>query len=199
MNAVTFVTGGNRSGKSRYALSLALGRARRAFVATAEAIDDEMRRRIERHRADRGGSFRTVEAPLDLAGALASLPPGTEIAVVDCLTVWLANVLHARGARPDEDYPEVAAFLRAIERPPCDLAIVSNEVGLGVIAADARTRFYVDLAGRVNQEVARRADRVVFVVSGIPVVIKSGRMEGAALNPEPRTLNPEPRTLNPEP
>jgi adenosylcobinamide kinase/adenosylcobinamide-phosphate guanylyltransferase len=171
VSTVTLVTGGCRSGKSRYALERAAAYGRRAFIATAEACDEEMRARIERHRAERGPDIETIEEPCDLAGALRALPGGTEVAVVDCLTIWLANLMHRHG-EAEGDYPEVAEFLSAIESPPCDLLIVTNEVGLGVVPASPLGRRFRDLAGIVNQQVARRSDRVVLMACGCPITVK---------------------------
>jgi adenosylcobinamide kinase/adenosylcobinamide-phosphate guanylyltransferase len=166
------LTGGARSGKSRRALELARARdGRKAFIATAEVTDEEMRARIERHKLERGPDFDTVEAPLDLAGALRTLPPDTAVAVVDCLTVWVGNLMHHRGAEAEE-YAEIGEFLAAIEAPPCDLIVVTNELGMSIIPANAMARRFRDLAGRLNQEVARRADRAVLMVSGLPLQLK---------------------------
>ncbi|HEY0513802.1 MAG TPA: bifunctional adenosylcobinamide kinase/adenosylcobinamide-phosphate guanylyltransferase [Thermoanaerobaculia bacterium] len=175
---VILITGGGRSGKSRHALELAGRRSRKAYVATAEPIDEEMRDRIDRHRQERGAGFLTVEEPMDLAGALRALPPEIEVAVVDCLTVWLGNLSYR--ARPGTDlerigsFPEIAAFLAVLDDPPCDLVLITNELGMGIIPATAEVRAFRDLAGRVNQEAARRAGRVVLMVSGIPLAIKGG-------------------------
>ena len=171
MGLITLITGGVRSGKSRHALALASGFARRAFVATAEPFDEEMRERIGRHRAVRGDAFLTVEEPCDIAGALTRLDPGTEVAVVDCLTVWLANLMHRQG--PDQErYPEVDALFKALETPPCRLILVSNEIGMGIVPENPMARRFRDLAGAVNQQIAALADEVVLMVSGIPVTIK---------------------------
>jgi adenosylcobinamide kinase/adenosylcobinamide-phosphate guanylyltransferase len=174
---ITLVTGGARSGKSKYALQLADRFPKKVFIATAEACDEEMRRRIQRHRQQRGECFATFEEPVDLAGALRRLPGDTGIAVVDCLTVWLGNLYHRRGLEPAgdlEEFPEIGAFLAVLEAAPCPLVLVTNEVGLGVIAADPMTRSFVELAGRLNQEVAARAERVVLLVSGLPLALKGG-------------------------
>lgn len=175
----TLVTGGGRSGKSRHALELALPRESKVFIATAEAIDDEMRARIEKHREVRGEEFLTVEEPLDLARAVRSLPEGTEVAVIDCLTVWLGNLVH-RHEGEAHGFPEVPAFVEAVRDPPCDLIIVTNEVGMGIIPANELARRFRDLAGTVNQAVATLADEVVLMVSGIPVVIKNARAAAGA-------------------
>ncbi len=171
MAQVTLVTGGGRSGKSNHALQLAEPYARRAFIATAEPLDDEMRRRIARHRTERGDGFLTVEESLDLAGAIRSLPADVAIAVVDCLTVWLGNLAHYHGACSDE-LPELVALLGVLTGPPCDLILVTNEVGMGIVPANEAARKFRDVLGRLNQEVAALADEVILMVSGVPVALK---------------------------
>lgn len=171
MSRVVLVTGGARSGKSRYALDEAARATKRAFIATAECTDDEMRRRISLHQAKRGKAYLTIEEPLELSAALRRIPADTEVAVVDCLTVWLGNLMHHRADARD-DYAEVRAFLSAIETPPCDLIVVSNEVGMGIVPKTAMGRRFRDLSGQVNQAVAAVADKVVFMVSGIPILAK---------------------------
>ncbi len=173
MARITLVTGGARSGKSDHALRMALGTSdgTAVFVATAEAFDDEMRERIEKHRRERPAGMPTVEAPVDLAGALRSLPAGTGIAVVDCLTVWMSNLMHHLGPAADS-YRPVKELLELIEHPPCDLVFVTNEVGLGIVPENALARRFRDLAGSLNRAVAARADRVIFMVCGIPMQVK---------------------------
>lgn len=179
MRRVVVITGGARSGKSRYALDLARRRdGKKAFVATAEPTDDEMRERIRRHREARGESFTTVEEPLELGPAIRSLPAGTEVAVVDCLTVWLGNLMHRRPSG-DAGLPQVASFLEAVRDPPCDLVIVTNEVGMGIVPDNEAARRFRDLAGALNQEIAALADRVVLMVSGVPVVVKDRKEDPA--------------------
>ncbi|MEM6797293.1 MAG: bifunctional adenosylcobinamide kinase/adenosylcobinamide-phosphate guanylyltransferase [Acidobacteriota bacterium] len=191
---LTLLTGGARSGKSREALRLAEAvpsPEARYFLATAEPLDGEMSRRIDRHREERGGAFETIEEPLDVVGALDALPATAEVVILDCLTLWLTNVLVHRASAdagreapgddldfsslPDSplDYPPLAAFLERLERPlPFHLVAVTNEVGLGIVPGDPLSRTFRDLAGWLNQEVARRADRVVLMVSGCPLVIR---------------------------
>lgn len=138
-----------------------------------------MRRRIEGHREERGEGWTTIEEPADLAGALARLAPETEVAVVDCLTVWLGNLVHrADGAAELADpatFPEIAAFLALLDDPACRLLLVTNELGWGIVPDNALARAFRDLAGRVNEEVARRADRVVLMVAGRPLELPGGR------------------------
>ncbi len=168
---IIFVLGGDRSGKSRYALSRAELFSPRAFIATALPVDAEMKTRIAAHRAERGSAFRTVEAPYDLAGALKRLPPDTKVAVVDCLTVWLGNLFFKYGETL-EGAGEIDAFYEALRNPPCALVIVSNEIGLGIVPADGETRRFRDMMGGVNQRVAALADEAVFMISGLPLRLK---------------------------
>ena len=170
---ITFVTGGARSGKSDFALKMALADTSRpaAFIATAEAFDDEMRLRIDRHRKGRPETMPTIEAPIDLAGALRRLPGHAGLALVDCLTVWMGNLMHHLG--PDrESYPPVDELLALLEDPPCDLIFVTNEVGMGIVPEHPMARRFRDHAGHLNRAVAARADRAFFLVSGIPMRIK---------------------------
>ncbi|HUL23868.1 MAG TPA: bifunctional adenosylcobinamide kinase/adenosylcobinamide-phosphate guanylyltransferase [Thermodesulfobacteriota bacterium] len=172
MSNITLITGGGRSGKSRHALEVARAhQGKRVFIATAEPFDDEMRKRIRRHRDGRGESFLTIEEPLDPGGALLSLTDDVEVAVVDCLTVWLGNLMHYRG-NEDDEYSEVSRFLSLLDTPPCNLVIVTNEVGMGIIPHEGLARRFRDMAGFVNQEMARRAHRVILMVSGIPIPVK---------------------------
>jgi len=169
---ITLVTGGSRSGKTACALELALKHENRVYLATAQAFDDEMTDRIRRHREERADRFQTLEEPLDLAEALDRLPEETDVVLIDCLTVWLGNLMHKNGPKPDP-YDEVKAFLKAIEKPPCHLVIVTNELGSGIIPHDAMTRTYRDHAGWLNQDVAKRADRVLLVACGLPLTLKN--------------------------
>ena len=171
MKRITLVTGGSRSGKSKHALELAASYNNKAFIATAEATDEEMRARIDRHRRERDSSYLTVEEPLNLAMALKALPRETEVAVLDCITVWLGNLFH-REKLTGETCPEIDAFLEILETPPCHLILVTNEVGMGVIPADGATRLFRDTAGSINQILAERAHEVIFSVSGIPLRVK---------------------------
>jgi adenosylcobinamide kinase / adenosylcobinamide-phosphate guanylyltransferase len=172
MKTVTYISGGSRSGKSSHALELASTFAgRKAFIATAQALDDEMCERIRKHQQDRSDQFLTVEEPLDLAATLARLPSEVEVAVIDCLTLWLSNLMHYHGDGK-ESFPEIEAFLHALDDPGCTLIIVSNEVGMGIVPANELSRRFRDLAGRLNQQVAAKADRALVVISGIPLVLK---------------------------
>lgn len=171
MPEVTYVTGGARSGKSSFALKLAESYAKRVFVATAEAFDDEMRARIERHREERSGWQATVEEPILLDRAIREVPAGTGVVLVDCLTVWLGNLMHHLG--DDAAIAErIDALLDALEAPPCDLILVSNEVGMGIVPEHAMARRFRDLAGTLNRRVAERSDHAWLLCSGLPIALK---------------------------
>ncbi len=177
------VTGGARSGKSTYALEQALQLAPSGpigFIATATPMDGDMADRIRRHQAERDERFLTLEAPLDIAGAL--LDPRPRAFIVDCLTLWCSNLLfagstgHFLDTKPDAELfgRHVDALEQAVAACDRPVILVTNEVGLGIVPPDAVTRTYRDWLGRLNQRVARASDRVTLLVSGIPVVIKPG-------------------------
>ena len=166
---VTLVLGGARSGKSRHAEALieAAG-GRRVYLATATAGDGEMADRIAAHRARRGDTWETVEAPIDLAGALQQATAADAAVLVDCLTLWLSNLMMAERDVGDETARLIAA-LPALSGP---VVFVSNEVGLGIVPDNALARRFRDEAGRLHQAVAEIADRVVFMVAGLPISVK---------------------------
>jgi adenosylcobinamide kinase/adenosylcobinamide-phosphate guanylyltransferase len=164
--SLTLVLGGARSGKSRFAQGAAEALARERcvvpiFIATGEAGDEEMAQRIARHRADRGAAWRTVEAPLDLAEAVAPLT-AADIAVVDCLTLWLANSMAAEASHAHR-LQELAPVLAAC---PARLWVISNEVGWGIVPDNALARRFRDEAGWLHQKVAEVAEETVLVVAG---------------------------------
>jgi adenosylcobinamide kinase/adenosylcobinamide-phosphate guanylyltransferase len=166
------VLGGARSGKSALAERLVTAAGgRRVYIATAEAWDDEMAERIAQHRADRGDGWRTVDAPLDLPAALAAEAVAGQAVLVDCLTLWLSNVMLS-----DRDVDAAAAMLEAAARSAeGPVVIVSNEVGLGIVPDNALARRFRDAQGRLNQRMAAMADLVVFVAAGLPMVLKGPR------------------------
>jgi adenosylcobinamide kinase/adenosylcobinamide-phosphate guanylyltransferase len=167
---VTLILGGARSGKSRYAERLVENAASRGtYCATAEAGDAEMAERIAAHRARRGPFWRTVEAPLALAPAIAAAAPEGPV-LVDCLTLWLSNLLLA-GRQPDT---EAGVLCRALHEAVGQVVLVSNEVGMGLVPETPLGRHFRDAAGRLNQEIAALADRVVFVAAGLALVLKEG-------------------------
>lgn len=162
------VGGGARSGKSRYALEKALAiEGRRAFVATAEALDDEMAARIRRHQAERGDRFTTVEEPLELARTIADAK--FDAMVVDCLTLWLSNLMFA-GRNCNR---EIDALAAAAQSARATVIFVTNEVGSGIVPADnALSREFRDRAGVLNQRIAAIAQEVYYMVFGQPLRIK---------------------------
>ena len=167
---LTLVLGGARSGKSRYAERLIEAAAPAGtYCATAEAGDDEMVARIAAHRARRGPFWRTIEAPLVLAGPIATAAPDRPL-LIDCLTLWLSNLLLA-GRPIDGEFATLRAALRDAAGP---VVLVANEVGLGLVPETPLGRRFRDGAGRLNQEIAAIADRVTFVAAGLPLVLTGG-------------------------
>ena len=172
---LTLVLGGVRAGKSRYAQRLAQAGQRVLVAATAEAGDAEMAARIQAHRAERPAHWDTLEEPLDLATSLARRLPDFDTVLLDCLTLWVSNLLLQGGerqARPDIE-AEAKRLLRHYEKGDASWIVVSNEVGLGVIPANELARSYADELGRVNQIYAEAADDVILMVAGLPVTIKA--------------------------
>lgn len=163
------ILGGARSGKSRFAEELALeGAGQRIYIATAEALDDEMAERVAHHRRQRGDGWQTVECPLALAEEIAAHAVPDAVLLVDCLTLWLSNLMMA-GA---DVVAETGRLVDAIAAAPGTLLLVSNEVGQGIVPDNALARRFRDEAGRLNQAVARAADAVWFVTAGIPARLK---------------------------
>ncbi|MDA3858999.1 MAG: bifunctional adenosylcobinamide kinase/adenosylcobinamide-phosphate guanylyltransferase [Roseovarius sp.] len=169
---LTLILGGAASGKSAFAEGLVVrtGRAR-AYLATAQTFDDEMRAKVVRHQTMRGGGWRTIEAPLDLASAL-STARADEVVLLDCATMWLSNHMLA-----DSDLPEAeAALIAALASCAAPVVVVSNEVGLSVVPENALARRFREAQGRLNQRLAAQAGLVVNVIAGLPQVLK-GRLE----------------------
>jgi len=169
---ITLVLGGARAGKSAYAERLiadALAPGQTAlYLATAEVRDDEMAERIAQHRARRGPAWETREVPLELPDALDTAGRSGQPVLVDCLTLWVSNLLGA-----DRDVAAAAgALIDAIRDVSGPLALVSNEVGLGIVPDNALARAFRDHVGRLHQSIAHVADRVVFIAAGLPLVLK---------------------------
>jgi adenosylcobinamide kinase/adenosylcobinamide-phosphate guanylyltransferase len=174
--ALILILGGVRGGKSAFAQTLAAEHGGSVtFVATAEARDEEMERRIEDHRRARPASWRTIEAPLNPAAALAEAPPA-EVTVLDCLTLLVSNLL-LRDESPEEAQQavdgEVEALLRVFEAGSGSLIIVSNEVGMGVVPPYELGRLYRDLLGWANQRIAQSASEVYWMLAGLPIEVKA--------------------------
>ncbi len=172
MSGIVLVTGGRRSGKSRFAEEYALARSLSPlYLATGVAMDEEFASRIARHRAERDGRFTTIEEPRDILGAVEEFGEG-QVIVFECVTTWLANLFHERGwkfTEEDEIWLETVVYRLsevASERNHT-LVVVTNEIGLGVVPVDEVSRRYADVLGRCNQHLARLAGEVYFLVSGI--------------------------------
>jgi adenosylcobinamide kinase/adenosylcobinamide-phosphate guanylyltransferase len=168
---IILITGGARSGKSSYAeqRARALG-PRRLYIATAEAKDEEMRQRIEEHKRRRSNEWVTIEEPIELAETLLAQRGQTDCALVDCLTLWISNLLLQYDRRFAEE--KVGQLLETASRLNCHLVFVTNEVGLGIVPDNPLARQFRDLSGWANQRVAAAANEVVFVVAGIPMIVK---------------------------
>jgi adenosylcobinamide kinase / adenosylcobinamide-phosphate guanylyltransferase len=172
MPHLTLVLGGARSGKSQYAENLIVALPPPwTFMATAQAGDAEMAQRIAAHRLRRGKDWQTVEAPHDLSAALAAVATDQPV-LLDCLTLWLSNRMLA-GAELDA---EIACLAAALDGRRAPVVLVSNEVGSGIVPANELSRRFRDMQGRLNQQMAAHADRVVLMVAGLPVVVKDAKL-----------------------
>lgn len=182
-----FILGGQKSGKSRRGEQRAMDwlaaapRHRAVMIATAQAYDDEMLERIVRHQADRADrlpGMRTIEEPIELARAIVTQSTPETLVVIDCLTLWLTNLmmpLPIEDARPATRTPatHIALLLVALREATGPVVLVGNEIGLGVIPMGRETRAFVDALGRLNQEVAAVCDRVTFMAAGLPLTMKA--------------------------
>lgn len=170
--------GGARSGKSAFALTHArrLG-ARRALLATAEPLDDEMRARIARHREERGDAFITIEEPRDLPGALGRLER-FDVVVVDCLTLWLSNLLVA-GMAVGSIHEQIEALVAVLAAQRFRAVLVTNEVGMGIVPETPLGRVFRDLAGATHQRLAAVADEIYLAVLGVVLRVHPGPVERA--------------------
>ena len=170
---VTLVLGGVRSGKSHYAQQLAERVNRVVFIATAEVRNDsEMQTKIQRHRSLRPSHWGTVEEQIELGRVIRAIPSNTELILVDCLTLFAANLLERFGEHTTADHAEVKALCESLASAPCTVVLVSNEVGSGVVPAYALGRRFRDLTGEINQRIAAQADNVFFLVAGLPLLLK---------------------------
>ena len=168
----TFVIGGCRSGKSNHAQALAEKvDGQKLYIATCVPLDDEMRARAEQHQQQRGADWETLEEPVALAGAIRANCDKYGVILVDCLTLWTSNLLLSDVGKHGLER-ECAALADSLKKPGCPVILVSNEVGAGIVPENELARRYRDEAGRVNQQVAAVADRVIWMVAGIPVTIK---------------------------
>jgi adenosylcobinamide kinase/adenosylcobinamide-phosphate guanylyltransferase len=171
-NNKILVLGGCRSGKSGHALQMAESMGpRRVFVATCVPHDDEMQARVDRHRRERSATWRTLEIPVNLADAVRAHSPAADVMLVDCLTLWLNNLL-MQNQDINRIRRRIDDLAQAVKTAPRAVILVSNEVGAGIVPENRLARLYRDLAGWTNQAVAAACDRVVWTIAGIPVTIK---------------------------
>jgi len=167
------IIGGAKSGKSRVALNLCGAAAPcRIFLATAQAWDEEMETRITRHRLERGPEWQTVEEPLRLGQALRKNDGPDRVILVDCLTLWLSNLYMHHGESEECIVEEIDHFADTLLQIEAPVVLVSNEVGMGIVPDNSLSRGYRDAAGLMNQKMAAMSRKVVFVVAGLPVVLK---------------------------
>lgn len=172
---ITLVLGGARSGKSRFAEAAAdqwlsdNPGCDRVYVATAQIFDEEMRERVAKHKHQRGDNWRTIEEPMALADTLSHEAHPNRFILVDCLTLWLSNQLLAESDTDDA----VATLCKTLASLEGNIMIVSNEVGLGIVPDNPLARRFRDIAGFANQEVAKVADKVVFIAAGLPLILKN--------------------------
>ena len=167
MARVSLILGGARSGKSARALMLA-GPPPHVFIATAQALDGEMRERIGLHQVERGESWGLIEEPLELVDAIRGNAAQGATLLVDCLTLWLSNLMHHEG----DVAAETEALAEVLTVVPCRVVLVSNEIGMGLAPMNALGREFRDAQGRLNQRIAAVADHVEFVAAGLPLVLK---------------------------
>ena len=176
LKQLIFVLGGARSGKSTFAEQLAKEGGRVLYVATAEAFDDEMRQRIDMHRRQRPAEWDTLEEPLALPSALGPALEGYDLCLLDCLTLWISNMLLAREDNPTAEQEILTAaseLLEVYERSSATWIVVSNEVGLSLVPPSPLGRKFRDVQGRVNQMFAARADRAYMLIAGLAMDLKA--------------------------
>ncbi len=173
MEKTIFVIGGCRSGKSSHALRLgeSFPGRRKIFVATCVPQDSEMRQRVHRHQQDRGPHWSTLEVPVALAEGIAKEGPHADLMLIDCLTLWVSNLMLAYEDQKPID-ARVERLCAVLRNPPCPLILVSNEVGAGIVPENALARRFRDIVGWTNQQVAAACNQVIWMVAGLPVPIK---------------------------
>jgi len=171
MNKITLILGGARSGKSSYALGLARKYKKVAFIATCLGLDKEMQERIRLHKESRPKHWKTFEEPKDLARLIGKLGNGFDCILIDCLTLLVSNLILSKNTQ-EQILEKIEELLVVLSKKKTRVIMVSNDVGLGLVPVNKLGRDFRDIAGRVNQMVARNADKVFFIVAGIPLEIK---------------------------
>jgi adenosylcobinamide kinase/adenosylcobinamide-phosphate guanylyltransferase len=169
---ITFILGGSRSGKSSFALERASTiSGSKAFIATAQAFDDEMQERIERHKQERSHEWMTFEEQLALPSLISRMHSGYDVILIDCLTLWLSNLMMNNA----DVEAEIESFLSSASDCPSCLFVVSNEVGMGIVPENALARKFRDFAGTLNRRMAEIADEVYLITAGISMKIKANK------------------------
>ncbi|HEX5483333.1 MAG TPA: bifunctional adenosylcobinamide kinase/adenosylcobinamide-phosphate guanylyltransferase [Terriglobia bacterium] len=176
MKTIALVIGGARSGKSWYAQQLAAEFKKVTFIATAQPADADMRRKIATHREERPAAWKTVEAPMDLPAAMRKEGAKADVLLIDCLTVYLANVMGIKRTELQRCHTHILQIGEAFQSTAASVIAVSNEVGSGIVPAYRSGRIYRDLLGQLNQEIAKIADRVILMVAGLPLAVKEQRV-----------------------
>jgi len=167
---VTLITGGARSGKSRQALKIATSAKDKAFIATAQPLDEEMSQRISQHQAEREAGWDLYEESVKLADCIERVAQTHDLILIDCLTLWL---FHLGEAGEETTKQEISRLLTLLKKPSVDIIFVTNEIGLGLVPEAKESREFRDQMGFLNQQVAELADQVIFMVSGQPLIIKN--------------------------
>jgi len=169
---IILITGGCRSGKSRFALDYANQHfSRKLYLATCEALDEEMAQRIAHHKKTRGPEWQTIEEPIEIADKIEQYSAETDVILLDCVTLWLSNLL-MRQMDDAEILKEISGLIDTVHGKQASFILVSNDVGLGIVPADPLSRRFRDLSGMANQRIAEAADIAIFMVSGIPIFLK---------------------------
>lgn len=178
MKQTTLVIGGCRSGKSRHALEIAgqISSRNKIFIATCVPYDDEMKERVANHQQERDTTWQTTEAPIRLPEAVAESSADADVILVDCLTLWLSNLLLELNDT-GKISEQVQRLKHSLEKATCPVILVSNEIGMGIVPENELARQFRDVVGHANQQLAKCADKVIWMVAGIPVPI--GEMRNA--------------------
>jgi adenosylcobinamide kinase/adenosylcobinamide-phosphate guanylyltransferase len=167
------VTGGTRSGKSSFAQNLAEAeKGRKAFIATAEPLDREMKKRISVHKKARPAAWDTVEEPIHLEKTLKKCGDAYDLLLIDCLTLWISNLLVNKSMNEGAILKKISDLVASCREVPARVIMVTNELGMGIVPSNRLSRLYRDLVGKANQQFASEADAVYFLVSGIPMKLK---------------------------
>ena len=170
---VTFILGGARSGKSR--LSQKLGESvpgKRLFIATVQPLDDEMKKKIESHKGARGKNWKTIEESVEISKVICENGKEYGLILIDCLTIWVSNLLERFEGKEEKVLEEVRRLEEAIKESDIRFIIVSNEVGMGIVPDNKLARQFRELLGIVNQRMAELSDRVILMVSGVPMILR---------------------------